>query len=51
MLANFQIYKLDFEEAEESEIVEKAMETRKKQIYFCHTDYAKSSDGVEYNKL
>ena len=27
------------------------METRKKQIDFCHTDYAKSSDGVEYNKL
>ena len=33
---NYQKYKLDFEEAEESEIVEKARETqeKKKKIYF-----------------
>lgn len=50
---NYQKYKLDFEEAEESEIVEKARETRekKKKNLLCYTDYAKTSDGVEYNKL
>ena len=50
---NYQKYKLDFEEAEESKIVEKARETqeKKKKNLLCYTDYAKTSDGVEYNKL
>ena len=50
---NYQMHKLDFEEAEESERVEKVREIRKKKkkTCFCSTDYAKTSDCVEYNKL
>ena len=54
------MYKLDFEKVEEPEIKldpetlwlkEKARELKKKKIYFCFTDYTKTSDCVDQNKL
>ena len=54
---NFQMYKLDLEKAEESEIIanirsniEKATEFQKN-IYFCFIDYSKAYDYVDHNKL
>ena len=55
---NFQMFKLDFEKAEEPEIklptcrwiIEKAREFHKN-IDFCFIDYAKDFDYVDYNKL
>ena len=54
---NFQMFKLDSENAEEPEvklpslwIIEKAREFQKN-IYFCFTDYAKDYDCVGHNKL
>ena len=54
---NFQMFKLDLEKAEESEIklpicwiIEKAGEFQKN-IYFCFIDYAKAFDCVDHNKL
>ena len=50
---NFQMYKLDLEKAEESEIIanirsniEKATEFQKN-IYFCFIDYTKAFDCVD----
>ena len=61
LTANFQMFKLDLEKAEEPEIklpeiklicwiIEKAREVQKN-IYFCFIDYAKASDCVHHNKL
>ena len=55
---NFQMFKLDFKKAEQSEIksttsirsIEKAREFQKN-IYFCFIDYAKAFDCVDHNKL
>jgi len=55
---NFQIYKLYLEKAEEPEIklpnicwiIEKARAFQKN-IYFCFTDYTKTFDSVDHNKL
>ena len=54
---NFQMFKLDIEKAEESEIKlphpldhQKSKEF-KKNIYFCFIDYAKAFDCVDHNKL
>ena len=55
---NFQLFKLDLEKAEESEIqianiarfIEKAREFQKN-IYFYFIDYAKAFDCVYHNKL
>ena len=54
---NFQMFKLDSENAEEPEvklpslwIIEKAREFQKN-IYFCFSDYAKAIDYVDQNKL
>ena len=55
---NFQLFKLDLEKAEESEIklptsigsLKKAREFQKN-IYFCFIDYAKAFDCVDHNKL
>ena len=55
---NFQIYKLYLEKAEEAEIklpnicwiIEKARAFQKN-IYFCFTDYTKTFDSVDHNKL
>ena len=54
---NFQMYKLDLEKAEETDqianvhwIIEKAWEFQEN-IYFCFTDYAKTFDCVDHNKL
>ena len=54
---NFQMYKLDLEKAEESEIIanirsniEKATEFQKN-IYFCFIDNAKAFDCMDHNKL
>ena len=54
---NFQMYKLDLEKAEESEIIanicsniEKATEFQKN-IYFCFIDYTKAFDCTDHNKL
>ena len=56
---NFQMFKLDLEKAEVSEvklptsieaIIEKAREYQKN-IYFCFIDYAKAFDCVDHNKL
>ena len=55
---NFQMYKLDLEKAEESEIklptsigsLKKAREFQKN-IYFCFIDYIKASDCMDHNKL
>ena len=56
--ANFQVYELDLETAEEPEIklptfvwiVEKARGFQKN-IYFCFNDYAKAFNCVDHNKL
>ena len=54
---NFQIFKLDFEKAEEPEIkLPTSAGSWKKQessrnIYFCFIDYAKAFDCVDHNKL
>ena len=50
---NFQMFKLDLEKAEESEI--KLPTTTgiefQKNIYFCFIAYGKAFDCVDYNKL
>ena len=57
---NFQMFKLDFEKAEEPEItfanicwiIEKAKAREfQKKIYFCFINYAKAFDCVDHNKL
>ena len=54
---NFQIFKLDLEKGEESEIkLPTSSQSSKKQessrnIYFCFTDYAKAFDCVNHKKL
>ena len=55
---NFQMFKLDLEKAEESEIKlltsagsSKKQESSKKNIYLCFIDYAKAFDYVDHNKL
>ena len=56
---NIQLFKLDLEKAEESEIklpistgsVKKQENSRKKTIYFCFIDHAKAFDFVDHNKL
>ena len=55
---NFQIFKLNFEKAEEPEIklpasARSSKKTRKlqKNIYFCFIDYAKAFDYVDRHKL
>ena len=55
---NFQMFKLDLEEAEEPEIKlpassgsSKKQESYQKNIYFCFIDYAKAFDYVDHNKL
>ena len=54
---NFQMFKLDLEKAEESEInVSIPTGSSKKQdiqknIYFCFIDYAKAFDCVDHNKM
>ena len=61
LTANFQMFKLDLEKAEEPEIklpeiklicwiIEKAREVQKN-IYFCFIDYTKAFDCVDHNKL
>ena len=56
---NFQMYQVDLEKAEETEIkyfanihwiIEKARESQKN-IYFCFIDYAKVFDCVDHNKM
>ena len=54
---NFQMFKLDLENAEEPEIkfqhpliIEKAREFQEN-IYFCFIDYAKAFDCVDHKKL
>ena len=57
--ANFQMFKLDLEKAEEPEIklptstgsLKKQESSRKKDIYFCFIDYAKAFDCVDHNQL
>ena len=55
---SFQIFKLDLEEAEESEIKFptsigslKKQDSSRKNIYCCFIDYAKAFDCVDHNKL
>ena len=55
---NFQMFKLDLENAEEPEIKlptsadhQKSKLSSRKNIYFCFTDYAKAFDCVDHNKL
>ena len=55
---NFQMFKLDLENAEEPEIKlpasvgsSKKQQNSKKTIYFCFIGYAKASDCVDHNKL
>ena len=54
---NFQMFKLDWEKAEEPEIkLPTSSGSSKKQefqenIYFCFIDYAKAFDCVDHNKL
>ena len=55
---NFQMFKLVLEKAEEPEIKlstsagsSKKQECFRKNIYFCYTDYAKTFDCVDHNKL
>ena len=54
---NFQMFKLDLEKADESEIkLPTSAGSSKKQefqknIYFCFIDYAKAFDCVDHNKL
>ena len=53
---NFQMFKLDLEKAEETEIKMstsvgslKKQESSRKNIYFCFIDYAKAFDCVDHN--
>ena len=54
---NFQMFKLDLEKAEETEIRlptsagSSKKEEFKKNIYFCFIDYAKAFDCVDHSKL
>ena len=55
---NFQLFKLDLEKTEESEIKLptsvgslKKQESSRKSIYFCFIDYAKAFDCVDHSKL
>ena len=55
---NFQMFKLDLEKAEKSEInlptsvgLSKKQDISRKIIYFCFIDYAKAFDCVDHNKL
>ena len=55
---NFQMFKLDVEKAEETEIKlptfvgsSKKQESSGKNIYFCFIDYAKAFDCIDHNKL
>ena len=55
---NFQMFKLDFEKAEDPEIKlptsvrsSKKQESSPQNIYFCFIDYAKAFDFVDHNKL
>ena len=55
---NFQIFKLELEKAEESEIKlptstgsSEKQESARKNIYYCFIDYAKAFDCVAHNKL
>ena len=55
---NFQMFKLDLEKAEESEMKlptfirsQKKQESSRKNIYICFIDYAKAFDCVNQNKL
>ena len=55
---NFQMFKLNLEKAEETEIKlpssfgsSKKQENSRKNIYFCFTDYTKAFDYVDHNKL
>ena len=55
---NFQMFKLDLEKAEESEIKlptpigsSTKQESSRKNIYFCFVDYANAFDCVGHNKL
>ena len=54
---NFQMFKLDLEKAEESEIKSPTStgsskkQEFQKNIYFCFIDYAKAFDCVDHNKL
>ena len=54
---NFQMFKLDLEKAEETEIRlptsagSSKKEEFKKNIYFCFIDYAKAFDYVDHNNL
>ena len=55
---NFQMFKLDSENAEEQEIKLltsagswKKEESSRKNIYFCFFDYAKAFDCVDHNEL
>ena len=54
----FQMFKLDLEKAEESEIKlptsagsQRKQENARKNIYFCFIDYVKAFDCVDHNKL
>ena len=55
---NFQMFKLDLEKTEETEVKlptsagsSKKREFQKKNIYFCFIDYTKSFDSVDHTKL
>ena len=55
---NLQMFKLDLEKEEEPEVklpasieLQKKQESSRKNIYFCFTDYAKTFDCVDHNKL
>ena len=55
---NFQMFKVDLEKAEETDIKlptsdgsSKKQESFRKNIYFCFIDYAKTFDCVYHNKL
>ena len=55
---NFQMYKLGFKEAEESEIklptfteAWRKQKSPRKNIYFCSISYTKAFDCVNHNKL
>ena len=55
---NFQMFKLDLEKAEESEIKlptsagsSKKVREFQKNIYLCFTDYTKAFDCMDHNKL
>ena len=55
---NFQMFRLDLEKAEESEIklpisvgLQKKQENSRKTSTYCFTDYAKAFDCVDHNKV